>query len=42
MYYKYIKQGIPDNVEFLSEDKDPPEEIDDDDDLWNFNFAQFD
>lgn len=40
-YYKYVKQGFQDNLEFLDEDKDPAEEIDTDDDLWNFNFAQF-
>lgn len=38
-YYKYVKQGFQDNVEFLKDEKDQPEEIDTDDDLWNFNFG---
>lgn len=41
-YYKYVKHGFQDNMEFLKDEKDQPEEIEADDDLWNFNFAQFD
>lgn len=36
-YYKHIGQGFQKNVEFLQDDKDPPEEIESADDSdWGF------
>lgn len=36
-YYKYIKQDHQPNLEFLSDDREPPEEFEPDDGLWNFD-----